>query len=38
VLFGETCEFKIEPKITFPPTTPFTSHVTVVSTAPVTTA
>jgi hypothetical protein len=38
VLFGEICEFKIEPTVVFPPTTPFTSHVTVVSAAPVTTA
>jgi hypothetical protein len=38
VLFGETCEFKIVPTVAFPSTTPFTSQVTVVSTAPVTTA
>lgn len=38
VLFGEICEFKMEPTVPFPPTNPFTSHVTVVSSAPVTTA
>jgi hypothetical protein len=38
VLFGEICEFKIEPTVAFPPTTPFTSHVTVISAAPVTMA
>ena len=38
VLSGETCEFNIVPTVALPPTTPFTSHVTVVSTAPVTSA
>jgi hypothetical protein len=38
VLFGVICEFNMEPTDRFPPTTPLTSQVTVVSVAPVTTA
>ena len=38
VLSGSVCEFRIVPSVAFPPTTPPTSHVTVASCAPVTTA
>jgi hypothetical protein len=38
VLLGSVCEFKIVPTCEFPPTTPFTSQLTVVSNVPVTCA
>ena len=38
VLFGSICEFTIEPTVVLPPRMPLTSHVTVASCAPVTTA
>lgn len=38
VLLGLTCGFRMVPTVAFPPTTPFTSHVTVLSSAPVTVA
>jgi hypothetical protein len=38
VLFGFVCELAIVPAAAFPPATPLTSHVTVVSLVPVTVA